>query len=265
MTETTDIETPAGTGGIAMPPKVAAAVSAVMRDVPKLEKTERNTHGNYDFTSIDGFLEALRPLCAENGLIIIQDEESFELKQSQTANGKTVTWLIMRFQFTLAHSSGETWGVRPVRTIMVNAAMGAQAFGAAQSYALKQFARSLFQVATGEADADADDGAEKPRTFDQDRADEKFAERAVKLIKRKDTLALVDQFGEIVYTTQNIDDYAERLAALLEKTPDIDGLAQLWENNEGGVKLLPENRADHVAAIYDDKTAELSSKPAAVQ
>ena len=53
-----------------MPPKVAAAVSAVMSAVPKLAKTSKNSHGNYNFASIDDFLEAIRPLCAKNGLII---------------------------------------------------------------------------------------------------------------------------------------------------------------------------------------------------
>jgi hypothetical protein len=38
---------------------------------------------------------------------------------------------------------------------MVQSAMGAQAFGAAQSYSLKQFMRSLFQMATGDKE-DAD-------------------------------------------------------------------------------------------------------------
>jgi hypothetical protein len=132
----------------AMPPKVAAAIIGVMADVPKLGKGEKNQHGNYNFASIDDFLEAVRPLCAKHGLIIMQDEESFEMKEG---------WLIMTFRFTLAHSSGETWGHRPTRTIMVSAKMGSQAFGAAQSYALKQYMRSLFQIATGEKGNDADE------------------------------------------------------------------------------------------------------------
>ena len=133
-----------------MPQKVATAIAEVMEEIPKLAKGEKNTHGNYNFASIDDFLEAVRPLCARRGLIIVQDEESFETKD---IGGKP--WLFMQFRFTLAHSSGETWAHRPARSIMVNAAMGAQAFGAAQSYALKQFMRSLFQIATGEKD-DAD-------------------------------------------------------------------------------------------------------------
>jgi hypothetical protein len=135
---------------MAMPPKVAGAIAAVMTEVPKLQKTEKNSHGNYNFASIDDFLEAVRPLCAKHGLIISQDEESFEMSDG---------WLIVRFAFTLAHSSGETWAHRPRRTIMVSAKMGSQAFGAAQSYCLKQFERSLFQIATGEKGNDADEHA----------------------------------------------------------------------------------------------------------
>jgi len=132
----------------AIPPKVAAAICAVMGDVPKLGKGEKNSHGNYNFASIDDFLEAVRPLCSKHGLIIAQDEESVE-----NVNG----WLIIRFAFTLAHSSGETWAHRQTRTAMVNAKMGSQAFGAAQSYALKQYMRALFQIATGEKGNDADE------------------------------------------------------------------------------------------------------------
>lgn len=144
------------TTDMSMPPKVAAAVAGVMSEVPKLAKGEKNSHGNYNFASIDDFLEAVRPLCAKHGLIIMQDEESFEMREGRDKYDKPKMWLLMRFSFTLAHSSGETWAHRPTRSIMVDASMGSQAFGAAQSYALKQFERSLFQIATGENGADAD-------------------------------------------------------------------------------------------------------------
>ena len=146
-----------------MPPKVAAAIAAVMKAVPKLAKGERNAHSNYNFASIDDFLEAVRPLCAENGLIILQDEDSFETKEGAGKDGKPKVWLLMRFAYTLAHSSGETWAYRPMRTIMVDGSMGSQAFGAAQSYSLKQFQRSLFQIATGDKeDADTHEQTDLP-------------------------------------------------------------------------------------------------------
>lgn len=146
-----------------MPPKVAAALVAVMGTVPKLNKGEKNTHGNYNFASIDDFLEAVRPLCAAQGLIILQDEESFEMMETTGRDGNGIKWLVMKFRFTLVHSSGEMFD-GGIRTAMVNAAMGSQAFGAAQSYALKQYMRSLFQIATGEnvVDADAHPPADLP-------------------------------------------------------------------------------------------------------
>lgn len=131
-----------------MPAEIAKAIVAVMMAVPKLAKGETNTHGKYNFASIDDFLEAIRPLCSQAGLLILQDEEAFEARDQ---------WLEMRFSFTLIHESGQTWAHRPQRSILVSSKMGAQAFGAAQSYALKQFMRSLFQIATGEKGQDADE------------------------------------------------------------------------------------------------------------
>jgi hypothetical protein len=144
-----------------MPAKVATAIVQVMGAVPKLVKDDRNQHGGYQFTSVDDFLQAIRPLCAAAGLVIVQDEEGFEVIVSgKNRDGADLLWLRMRYLFTLSHVSGETWGHRPARTIMVQAAMGSQAFGAAQSYVLKQFARSLFQIATG----DKEDADSHPQT-----------------------------------------------------------------------------------------------------
>jgi hypothetical protein len=135
------------------PPKVAAALVAVMSDVKTLGKTNENQHARYKFAGIDDFLEATRPLCAKHGLIIIQDEEDFQV----LGDG----WLSMRFSFRLGHSSGEMWDGLIRRSIMVQSKMGSQAFGAAQSYVLKQFMRSLFQMATGDGeDADSHDQRE---------------------------------------------------------------------------------------------------------
>lgn len=129
-----------------MPPKVAQAVAAVMSKVPRLNKGERNSHGNYNFASIDDFLEAVRPLMAEAGLVTTADEDECEIVEK---------WLKLRFVF-YAHCGGESFG--PMRrSAMVLSSMGAQALGAAQSYAEKNFLRSLFKIATGEgASLDAD-------------------------------------------------------------------------------------------------------------
>ena len=264
---------PASADSGAMPPAVARAVNAVMAEVPKLERSGWNDHGKYKFATIDDFLEGVRPLLAKHGLIISQDEESFELRQTQNKKGDPVTWLVVTFRYTLVHSSGETWGCRPSRTIMVNASAGPQSFGAAQSYSLKQYMRSLFQVATGEPDLDTDGStggsttgsteSTKRPPFNQDRAEDKMADRAVNLMLgkgRAKVFALIDQFGEEVYQTENVDDYAERLTVLLEKMPALDELKQLWENNVSQVGSLPDSRAADVTGFYDFRRTKLAGE-----
>ena len=135
------------------PEAVSNAIAAVMADIPKLAREETNKHANYKFASIDDFLDAVRPLCAKHKLAIVQDETSFTIVQTMDKYGKPSDWLQMGFAYTVA-TAGVSWG--PVmRSIMVRADMGSQAFGAAQSYSLKQFMRSLFQISTGDGE-DAD-------------------------------------------------------------------------------------------------------------
>lgn len=140
-----------------MPADVATAIIKVMAGVRTLGRDDRNQHARYDFVSTDKFLAAVNPLCAEAGLVIIQDEDSIGINTVETADDfgkvKSRTWLTAKYHFTLAAKSGATYGPL-VRSVMVQA-NGAQAFGSAQSYALKQFMRSLFQISTGDKD-DAD-------------------------------------------------------------------------------------------------------------
>ena len=135
-----------------MPELIATAINSVMRGVRTLLKTERNAEGNYRFASIDGFLKEINPLCAKADLIILQDEIDARLVHNG-ADPQDRSWLWTTYEFHLAHTSGALWG--PISRSVMVAADGAQAFGAAQSYALKQFMRALFQIPTGESD-DAD-------------------------------------------------------------------------------------------------------------
>ena len=132
-----------------MPAVIANAVSDIMGKVKSLPKGERNEHGHYDFASIDDFLAAVGPMCAEAGLIVLQDEESLEFMER---NGKG--WLRITYAFTLAHKSGAIYE-RPMRRTVVQQIAGPQTTGGTQSYALKMFMRSLFQIPTGDRD-DAD-------------------------------------------------------------------------------------------------------------
>ena len=132
----------------AMPPEVAEAICSVMSQMTKLPKSERNLHGGYDFASIDAFLAAMNPLCAEAGLYIWQNEESVEIVPPSQPNKAPALRAV--FSHIICHKSGKA--STPVRRTVMVPATGAQAFGSAQSYALKQFMRATFMIATGDKD-----------------------------------------------------------------------------------------------------------------
>lgn len=218
---------------ILMPPKVTEAVAAVMKEVPKLAKGERNTHGNYNFASIDDFLEAVRPLMAKVGLVIASDEDDFEVIDK---------WLRMRFAFSV-HCGGESAGPYR-RSIMVLASMGAQAFGAGQSYAEKQFLRSLFKIATGEGSAiDADSHAQQPLERTQARMiDAPMNGPARSAPKRlagihKTVSALregIRSFKSEIESCEDIDQFEACLLANVDLIDQVQKEKSDWWDGDGG-------------------------------
>ena len=138
----------------AMPKEIAAAVVMVMRSVGRLVKDAKNEQGRYTYTSVDSFLAAVSPACSEAGLIISPIELSAELSEFEATDRdgkvKKRRQITFKYNFMLIHESGVTWtNERDTRHVTVEAT-GAQAYGAAQSYALKQYMRSLFLIPTGD-------------------------------------------------------------------------------------------------------------------
>lgn len=246
-------DTVAAAGRPPIPPKVASAISAVMKAVPKLGKDDKNQHGGYNFASIDVFLAVVGRLCADAGLVIAQDEDSFEIVQGTDKNGKPQPWLRVSYRFTLAHSSGETWEHSPVRSIMVLASMGPQAFGAAQSYALKQFERSLFQIATGDGE-DADNHAQSnlPNARGGKQQEKKPAWRGpMQTTELKQSMrALSERMnGGTLGTTGDFEAVKEEYAAIIEQAkhdlPDWhEGFEQTARRLQSTLMVGPASAAD---------------------
>ncbi|WGV15391.1 ERF family protein [Fuscovulum ytuae] len=138
--------------------QILGAVVLAKSKIRRLAKGDRNLEEAYAFTSIDRFLEHINPICVEAGLVILMDEVAVADGASGARQGAE-SWLRITYDITLAHISGETLG--PFRRHVDIPRSGPQAFGAAQSYVLKQFLRAQFQIATGEAD-DPDFGTKPP-------------------------------------------------------------------------------------------------------
>lgn len=141
------------TTGTGFPQAIAKAVIEVMGALGTLDKERKRDDpgAKYHYASIDDFIEHVRGHCIAAGLFIIPSEDGeARLLDVIDAKGKPTAIWWTRFAFTLVHKDGDSYG--PIfKTVMVRAG-GAQSAGAAQSYAIKQFMRGLFQIPTGEAD-----------------------------------------------------------------------------------------------------------------
>lgn len=142
-----------------LPPEVAGALCKVMAGIKRLHRSDTNKFQDYKYTSADDFFEAVGPIMAEAGLLIIPQQVGYSIRQMVTAakSGDRVRLVLMlHFDFYLAHSSGALWSM-PLRRTINTEAGGPQTWGSAQTYAIKQFLRALLLIPTGDADADADE------------------------------------------------------------------------------------------------------------
>jgi hypothetical protein len=139
------------------------ALIKAMSEVTKVQKSSRNVEQKYDFASIDDFLAMAGPICAANGLYTVMDESDVAEFERQGKYGVT-HWLRVRFCLTTYHESGAS--LPPVYRTVEVIRTGAQSFGSAQSYALKQYLRGLLLIPTGDKDdadfAEKGEGAPSP-------------------------------------------------------------------------------------------------------
>lgn len=138
-------------------PKLNAAIAAVMKEVQRLEKADENKFGHYNYTSVDDFKDALRPLLATHGLTVhfTEAEPVTTIEQERKTVGGKDAALIAKYVFsiTLEHVEGEV-GKEEKITVMLPYT-GAQTSGAARSYGFKEWGKSRFLMSSGDTD-DAD-------------------------------------------------------------------------------------------------------------
>jgi hypothetical protein len=143
-----------------LPKEMAEAVLLVMQELKSLAKTGRNDHGRYNFAPVDDFYDAVHDLLPKYGLLPTADEVDSELVPMETATfdskgnptaKKVAIWIKSTWIFKLNHNGVTSEGFR--RIVWVPTA-GPQTAGIAQSYADKNFMRSLFKIRTGEYELD---------------------------------------------------------------------------------------------------------------
>jgi len=207
--------------------EIITALCAAMGQVQKVAKGGRNEHDKYNFAGIDDFLALVNPICAANGLIVHMQEterEDFSRKGKFGDNA----WMRQSFALTLMHVSGQT--LPPVTRTVEVLRNGAQAYGSAQSYALKQFWRCILLIPTGDKD-DAD-----------------FHPTDAGVVTREDRPAQRRQ--------PDMKGAADHAQSALSNADTLEQLQAIWADLPAGVKSLPE-----VVGAKDNRKAELKPKP----
>lgn len=139
---------------IQIPPTIVKAVCAVMSEVEAVKKSQRNQHGNYQYSSTDDIYAAVAKKMGQVGLACIGMEDEIEIIVREGKDKALSQWLKAVYGFVLCTETETFQHPKMKRTVMVPVT-GPQTFQAAQSYAEKSFLRSLFKLPTGDMDLDS--------------------------------------------------------------------------------------------------------------
>jgi hypothetical protein len=200
-------------------PAIAKAIGRV-KIIAKSEKYE-GKGGGYEFASIDDFLSLVNPICSEEGIILNMDEDEIEDFTKKGQYGDS-SWMRITFSIRAYHVSGQS--LPPVKRTVEVLRNGAQAYGSAQSYALKQYLRALLLIPTGDKDdADhrsTDDGQVAASAPPPKQQQKQAPQKTPQQIRAK---SLSDEISAIT-TEAGIksfwDEYANEIGTFPQKTQD---------------------------------------------
>lgn len=137
-------------------PHVYSAIRAVMADlsIEGIAKTGRNQQQGYNFRGIDAVYNALSPILAKNGLLMLPRILSRDVAERQTKSGGALFYVTVEAEFDLV--SAEDGSVHTIRTFGEAMDSADKATNKAMSAAYKYAAMQAFAIPTeGDNDADA--------------------------------------------------------------------------------------------------------------
>ena len=136
-------------------PHVYTAIASVMADIAKegISKGRKNQQQNYQFRGIDDVYNALAPILAKHGLLMLPRVLSRDVVERTTKNGSALFYVTVETEFTLASAKdGSTHVIKTYGEAMDSAD---KATNKAMSAAYKYAAMQAFCIPT-EGDNDAD-------------------------------------------------------------------------------------------------------------
>lgn len=225
--------------GAQYPKEIAGALGDVLDAVKPIAKDGNNKFQNYDYASIDKFLQLTGPACAAANLIVKPiiiscDHEVIETMDSKSGQMKPRRVVNFWFKFRLIHTlTGVTFTDEEDRRPLTHDYIGPQTTMSAESYALKSFFRTLFQIPTGDKDVDEMPqwSAEQAATKAEVRASKKRRETGVDHVS-------ID-FGQGLEEIP-IDEITKRILTHLVGIGDIAEGREWWKSQEPGRAKLHE-------------------------
>lgn len=209
--------------------QLIAAKCAVMAALERLAKEHKNKFAHYDFTSVDDFKDAARPLMASNGLAVNTTQVCFDFVEMEDDKGKKRQVARYDFQMTLCHVSGEK-DAPEIMTVCLPYT-GAQTSGAARSYAIKEWIKSTFLSSAGDMQEEAD-------LLEQSREGLRLSKADAR-----------PMFQEL-----------EKGLREAASGRDHDALAKWWHDNKERIDSLPKDWFLNLKSEYGDRWKELKAQ-----
>lgn len=139
---------------------LAARIARVMLQITRLPKSGHNREFNYKFVQDEDVLDTLRPLLAQEGIVVFASTDSVEQTTVTTSTGKTTLHTLVHFTFTLMCETGETQACRWVGEANDS---GDKGVSKAATLAQKYWLLKTFLLSSGDPTDDPDTGVSRDR------------------------------------------------------------------------------------------------------
>ena len=126
--------------------KLAGAIAGVMAEVGTINKGGFNKFHNYHYARMEDLLQVITPLMGKHGIAVFQSEVEVTTAENR---------IVVLYEFTVAHSSGETMIGRQRGMCIARNSKGDyddKALNKCHTQARKYFLLGLFQVPAGDFD-----------------------------------------------------------------------------------------------------------------
>jgi hypothetical protein len=205
--------------------KLAGAIASVMEEIGVVPKHGENKFHNYKFSRIEDVLQALTPLTAKHGIVIMQSEIERGFMDKNNA-------IYATYDFTVMHKSGQVWPERQrqtgvSRTRDSKGGFDDKSLNKCHTQARKVFLMSLFQIPTGDEQEGRQKKHERPKLAEPDR-------------QQPTSLRTDDGIDE-----SKMEAWGRDFLAMINAASDIDGMEAFVKKSDPALNKIREGKPDY--------------------